>query len=358
MKFYSLRDSCTNIPDGYRPNEFITDALQHSKVKLTWDMDPEEMTRKEAINKAFTGSRADIAANDLAAYVGNDSSDSEDEAEAEEVPKKSKKELERERIRAALGLTDEVVAKKTAGPVGDLEITFTPGLSAQENGGVFENEPIKDETTAERYVRKEKERKARRREKARAARDGDDPDAAVDEGVDQPQEEGEEEELGFDDPFFGDEETRAKASKSAHQEERRKKREAKRKEAQAAASNKAELELLMEDNATGITAKTNQSHFDINEIARAEKRSRKKGKKGKEKESKRGGLQEDFEMNVNDPRFNAVYESHEFAIDRSHPRFQETKAMKKVLDEGRKRRNVEDDEEPSHDAGQKKRKVR
>ena len=316
-------------------------------------MDPEETTRKEAINRAFTGSRADIAANDLAAYVGNDSSDSEEEPEAEEAPKKSKKELERERIRAALGLTDEVVAKKSSGAVGDLEITFTPGLSAQENGGIFENEPIKDETTAERYVRKEKERKARRKEKARAAREGQDPDAAVDEGTNQPEEEAEEE-LGFDDPFFGDEETREKASKSAHQEERRKKREAKRKEAQAAASNKAELELLMDDNAT---SEHNQSHFDINEIARAEKRSRKKGKKAKEKESKRGGLQEDFEMNVNDPRFNAVYESHEFAIDRSHPRFQDTKAMKKVLDEGRKRRNLEDDEEPS-EVGQKKRKVR
>lgn len=315
-------------------------------------MDPEETTRKEAIKRAFTGSRADIAANDLNAYVGNESSDSEEEPQTEEVPKKSKKELERERIRAALGLSDETIVKKSSGPVGDLEITFTPGLSAQENGGVFENEPIKDETTAERYIRKEKERKARRKEKAKAVREGHDPDAPVDEETNEP----ENGDLGFDDPFFGNEETREKASKTAHQEERQKKREAKRKESQAAASNKAELELLMEDNATG---ETSQSHFDINEIARVEKRSRKKGKKAKEKakESKRGGLQEDFEINVNDPRFSAVYESHEFAIDRSHPRFQETKAMKKVLDEGRKRRNLDDGEEPS-DVEQKKRKVR
>jgi hypothetical protein len=337
----SLRDSCTAIPDGYRPNEFITDALQHSKVKLTWDMDPEETTRKDAISRAFTGSRADIAANDLAAYIGNDSSDSEEELEAEEeAPKKSKKELERERIRAALGLTDEPTTKKPSGPVGDLEITFTPGLTAQENGGIFENEPIKDETTAERYIRKEKERKARRREKAKAAREGHDPDAAADEEIDP----AENEDLGFSDPFFGDEETREKASKAAHKEDRLKKRDARRKEAQAAASNKAELELLLDDNSA---AENEQNHFDINEIARAEKRNRRKGKKGQEKESKRGGLQEDFEINVNDPRFAAVYQSHEFAIDRSHPRFKETAAMKKVLDEGRKRRNVEDDEEPS-----------
>jgi hypothetical protein len=113
-------------------------------------MDPEDATRKEAINRAFTGSRADIAANDLNAYVGNDSSDSEPEVETEEMPKKSKKELERERIRAALGLTDEVTTKKSSGPVGDLEITFTPGLSTREKGSIFENEPLKEETTAER----------------------------------------------------------------------------------------------------------------------------------------------------------------------------------------------------------------
>lgn len=350
---YSLRDSCTSIPDNYRPNEFITDALQHSKVKLTWDMDPEETTRKEAINRAFTGSRADIAANDLNAYVGNDSSDSEPEPETEEAPKKSKKELERERIRAALGLTDEVVTKKSSGPVGDLQITFTPGLSAQENGGVFENEPLINETTAERYIRKEKERKARRKEKARAAREGVDPNAAVTEET----AELEKEDLGFDDPFFGDEKVKEKASKEARQEERRKKREAKQKEAQAAASNKAELELLMEED-TGAADKA-QDHFDINEIARMEKRNRRKGKKAKEQalESKRGGLQEGFEIDVEDPRFSAVHESHEFAIDSSHPRFHGTDAMKKLLDEGRKRRKQEGGEEPV-DTKQKKRKVR
>jgi hypothetical protein len=315
-------------------------------------MDPEETTRTEAIKRAFTGSRADIAANDLNAYVGNDSSDSEPELETEEMPKKSKKELERERIRAALGLTDEVTTKKSSGPVGDLEITFTPGLSTQEKGSVFENEPLKEETTAERYIRKEKERKARRKEKARATREGPDPQAAIKED----HVESEKEDLGFDDPFFGDEKTREKTSKNVRQEERRKKREAKQKEAQAAAANKAELELLMDDNVVG---EGGQDHFDINEIARAEKRNRKKGKKNKEKakESKRGGLQEDFEIDVQDPRFKVVHEDHEFAIDRSHPRFQETNAMKKFLDEGRKRRNLEDGEEPS-DGGQKKRKVR
>ena len=36
------RDECDRVPAGYKPIEFVTDALQHSKVKLTWDMHPDE----------------------------------------------------------------------------------------------------------------------------------------------------------------------------------------------------------------------------------------------------------------------------------------------------------------------------
>ena len=69
------RDECESIPDGYRPNDFVTDALQHSKVRLTWDAD--DGTRKEVQKRAFAGSRADIDENDLKAYLGSDSSEDE-----------------------------------------------------------------------------------------------------------------------------------------------------------------------------------------------------------------------------------------------------------------------------------------
>jgi hypothetical protein len=80
------RDECDAVPSGYKPIEFVTDALQHSKVKLTWDKDPEEASRKDAIKRAFSGSRAEIGENDLRAYLGSDSEDEEeDEGEDEEV---------------------------------------------------------------------------------------------------------------------------------------------------------------------------------------------------------------------------------------------------------------------------------
>jgi len=337
------RDECDAVPTGYKPTEFVTDALQHSKVKLTWDMDPEEATRKEAIKRAFSGSRAEIGENDLRAYLGSDSEDDGEEPETTEadIPRLSKKELARQKMRAALGLSDEPTksSKKTAGPVGDMEITFTAGLSSKEKGSIFENEPIKEETTAEAYIRKEKERKARRKEKAKAKREGRNPEDVVEEAavVDN-------EDLGFDDPFFvTDEAVKEKASKSIRKEGRLKRREAKAAEAAAKASNRAELELLMQDNSTETNP--HLDHFDINEIARAEKAKKKKkkmGEKSKEVEGgKRGGLQENFEMDVRDERFSKLFESHEFAIDPSNPKFKGTEGMKKLLEEGRRKRGVE-----------------
>ncbi|KAF4624724.1 hypothetical protein G7Y89_g13446 [Cudoniella acicularis] len=349
------RDECDSVPPGYRPTEFVTDALQHSKVKLTWDMDPEEASRKDAIKRAFSGSRAEIGENDLRAYLGSDSEDeSEEEVEAEEdTPKLSKKELARQKMREALGLAAEPAPKKkSSGPVGDMEITFTAGLTSTEKKGVFENEPIIEETTAETYARKEKERKARRKEKAKAKREGRDPDApAADE---EGEKENEEEDLGFDDPFFAtDEAVKEKASKSLRKEARLKKREAKIAEAASKASERANLELLMQDNTTEAAERVD--HFDINEIARAEKRAKKK--KGKKGESKRGGLQEGFEMDVGDERFaGRLFGNHEFAIDPSNPKFKGTEGMKKLLEEGRKKRDVGDEGDEEVSRNSKKRK--
>lgn len=156
--------------------------------------------------------------------------------------------------------------------------------------------------------------------------------------------------MGFDDPFFtadGPTQSKEKASKSLRKEERQKRREAKAAEAAAKATERAGLELLMQDD--NADAADHLDHFDINEIARAEKQKKKRQRSRKGKEpvegGKRGGLQEGFEMDVQDPRFAMVHESHEYAIDKSHPRFKGTEGMQKLLQEGRKRKNIEDDSE-------------
>lgn len=352
------RDTCSRIPDGYKPNEFVTDALQHSKVKLTWDAD--DKSRKEAQARAFRGSRKEIDENDLKAYLGSDSSDSEDDevggvevvdntANEGTSVKLSKKEAERQRMRALLGLsTEPTPSSKSAGPVGEMEVTFTSGLAGGrgKDSDIFENEPEIEETALERYVRKERERKKRRKEKRQAEKRGENPSKSKEaeagsDAENEPTGAAEaEEDLGFNDPFFDDPSGKAAAA-ARRKEEKRKKREERAAEEAASAAQRAELELLMLDD-----EKVKIKHFDMNEIEKAEKQARRKGKgKGKNK-NKEVAVADDFNVNVNDPRFSRLFESHEFAIDPTNPRFKATSGMKALLDEGRKRRHTGDGGEP------------
>lgn len=376
------RDACESIPDGYRPNEFVTDALQHSKVKLTWDAD--DSTRKEVQKRAFTGSRADIDENDLKAYLGSDSSDDDEqpsttanmtakdatdggeiENEGSSEPKLFKGKIERQRIRMLLGLGKEETARRKGktdvGLVGDMQVTFSSGISGEPNkGSVFENEPEREETAVEKYIRKEKERKNRRKQKMKNG------GAAVSSNKDLFETEGGSvakstafkeptmppEDLGFSDPFFTD------PSASTTKPPKPKSQKASKDLTPPPPSTSlAELELLtLPEHATssGLPMK----HFDMKEIALAEKVARRSGKKRKlsrrEKaavESVNAGGGDGFQMNVEDPRFGAVFERADFAIDPSHPRFKGTDGMKKLLEQGRRKRKVGVGEGPEEGDG-------
>jgi hypothetical protein len=340
-------DECEKVPDGYKPNEFSTDALTHSRVKLTWDAD--DTTRKEVQKRAF--SRKDIDENELKAYLGSDSSSSEDEVEVAKADKASK-------LRAALGLgvtsksskpKQKASAKRDRDfpkPDGEMEITFTGGLlnDASKGGSVFENEIPIHETTMEKYVRKEKERKAKRKERAKARKEGRDPDAQAEEPEAAANDDDEED--PFNDPFFADdpdEMARAEKAEKAESKKSRKtkKREEEEEQAEATAAERANLELLMAGEDDG-----KMRHFNMNEIEKAEKAAKKKGKKAKKAKKTAPVIEDNFAINTTDPRFSKLYESHEFAIDPTNPRFKETTGMKALLEEGRKKRKQvrEDDE--------------
>ena len=378
------RDDCERIPDGYRPNEFVTDALQHSKVKLTWDAD--DGSRKEAQKRAFSGSRTDIDENDLKAYLGSDSSDGEQqpepivvdatietpdgtsgflEIEEDRAPKLSKKEAERQRMRALLGLKDDNVKSnksEESAPVGDMQITFSSGLSSGPNkGSVFENEPEREETTVEKYVRKEKERKARRKEKMKESRNAGESTEDVESHrpVTDEQEAAEDRDLGFSDPFFTAP-THEKATSTAQRKaEKKLKREQRAADEAAAAAKRAELELLMVDDKNGSKE---MQHFDINEIAKAEKTlSKKKSKKKlteREKDALAAKERDQFKIDVEDERFRDVFERPEFAIDPSHPKYKGTEGMKELLEEGRRKRKVDPSGGEDEEDGSRKKKNR
>lgn len=389
------RDECTEVPTNYKPVDFVTHALQHSKVKLTWDMHPEDSSRKDLMRKAFSGTPAELIENDLRAYLASDSdSEGHDDAEVFEgfvengdaegddadavaqdgqpdgkpATKPSKKELARQKMRAALGLGEEPTpssggsSSRNHAPVGDMQITFTPALSggAKADGGVEH-----EESTIEKYKRKEKERKMLRKQKAIAKREGHDPESAtvVEDGGDAP---GPEADLGFDDPFFTTDDpavagvaggaggAAAPAFKTAiRKEERLKKRAAREAEAQAKEASRKQLEKIM--GGDGSDAKKGTAgHFDLREVMRAEKARKKEEKKKNKKGKKRrdDGDGEDgadvrpsvrnsqHDVDVSDPRLQAMFDQSEFAIDPSNPHYKDTLGLQQVLDEARRKRKA------------------
>lgn len=348
------RDECREMPSDYKPTEFVTDALQHSKVKLTWDMHPEEVARKEDIKRAFTGSRAELEENDLKAYLA---SDSEDEVEPQhgdagddgEQPSLSKKELKAQRMRALLGLGAESSSKSSkSAPVGGMEITFTPGLMDDGSNKKKKKADAEiEETTIEKYKRKEKERKTRKKELAVQKRTGDEGASEAEEGS--AKEDGAGDDLGFDDPFFTtDGPSKPSTKTSQRKEERLKKKEAKAAQDAENAAERKKLERIMaedrDDNDEHL------DHFNIKEIARAEKLKGKKSKKAKKAAAAVGnedGLQDGFKMDVADDRFGAVFGDHKFAIDPSHPQYKATPGMKQLLEEGRKKRKNDEHDAPA-----------
>lgn len=140
------KEQCDSLPTNYKPSAaFVTDALQHSKVKLTWDETPKE--RLAVSSRPF--SQKEIDEMDFKAYLASDS-DSEGE-EKSENPNKYKN---------LLGGTFD---KSDDEDDVDMEITFTPGLDEQKPPEPTKEE--EEETTIDAYRRKEKERRKRRMEK-------------------------------------------------------------------------------------------------------------------------------------------------------------------------------------------------
>lgn len=95
---------------------------------------------------------------------------------------------------------------------------------------------------------------------------------------------------------------------------------------------KAELELLLDED-------DGKAHFSLKKIQEAEtsKKSKRK-KKLKEKMANQKQALPEFEINLNDQRFSALYTSHLYNIDPTDSNFKKTKNMEKLIQEKLKRR--------------------
>ncbi|WVQ72765.1 hypothetical protein IAR50_002325 [Cryptococcus sp. DSM 104548] len=368
----SVNDKADKEPKGYKGNDFVTDALRHSNVKLTWDQD--DPNRVKMTRRTLT--RDEIDEQDfknLVAFSGSEGeeSDFEDDLDGEKdaagkkkVDKKKAMKERKEKLRKLLlsggdeedgavdvwGKAGTALAKEfedikassssskdPAGtkkskskPTDDLEITFRPGLSTAPGGVEHEDDNL---TSLERYKLRMKEKKQRKKEKMElkaAARDGD---GSGDEGRGK---------AGGKDEFFG--------SDSEGEESEGEKVDPKL--VPKPKPKTLQPTVHEEDDLSGLVASSTapDTNFSMKDIVKAEKesgskRKRRRGtKKGEEREKELG--QEGWKIDVKDDRFKALHEEPEFAIDPSNPHFIKTKAMQDLLDERTRRRNAQKHAEP------------
>ncbi|KAG0694818.1 hypothetical protein DFH29DRAFT_1005989 [Suillus ampliporus] len=304
------RDEAIDNPGTrYRAVEFVTDALRHSKVKLTWDDDDPE--RNHITRRPLT--KKEIEEADFKAYIASSSSESDNDPDPVSK-KRSQKKTQRDKLRTLLlaGDDDELPEgwgqNDEAGKHDDvdMEITFTPGLSEAKN--------LEDETTMEKYQRKMREKRKKRKEEAKVKT----PAVANAGGEEQSGKK-----VSFDDEFFEG----ASGSESSVE------------------SDAEKTSMSTKQASRTRDADKPMSRQEMKSIDKAEKKGKKKwGQKKVDHEDDE--VEDEFVIDVKDDRFKAIHEDYQFAIDPSNPHFKKTKSMAALLDERtkrQKRRRPEDE---------------
>lgn len=292
------RDEAIDDPGTrYRAVEFVTDALRHSKVKLTWDDDDPE--RNHITRRSL--SKKEIEEADFKAYIASSSSESDNDPDPVSK-KRSQKNAQRDKLRTLLLAGDDDELPEGWGQDDDagkhddvdMEITFTPGLTEAKNP--------EDETTMEAYQRKMREKRKKRKEEVKVKV----TTITNNEGGGQPGKK-----ISFDDEFF---------------------------EGVSGSEGESEAE-----NASLSTKRVSRAQGVDKPVPQEMKSDVKAEKKGKKKRGKKkvidddDEVQDDFIIDVKDDRFKAIHEDYQFAIDPSNPRFKKTKSMVALIDERTKR---------------------
>ncbi|ORY94387.1 hypothetical protein BCR43DRAFT_557795 [Syncephalastrum racemosum] len=311
------RETATVAPDDYKVPEFNTEALQHTKVKLTWDADARD--RIHVTRRKFT--EEDLENLDFDTYLASDSDESgDDDVEAM-----------REKYRKLLNSEDNTFEGREFEEEGDMEITFAPGLSEAVDEAVDQKlNGTKEETSIEKYMRKQREKRQAKKDRKKAAQGPDGMRKDEEEDEDEVDSAAEME----DDPYFKEtlQEMEEEGMQSIKKDKKKdKKKKLTKEEREERDRERAELELLMGDAVEG-------EGFNMKEVIKQEKAAKKKGRKSKKiAEQARLAAKDDFELDTSDPRFSALHESHHFAIDPNNPQFKRTKNMEKLLNERTKR---------------------
>ncbi|XP_077526971.1 ESF1 homolog isoform X2 [Haemaphysalis longicornis] len=343
-------------PQTYKPLNFVTSALQSVNVQLTWDED--DPRRSEAMQRAF---KEDGDHDDLKVYLASSSSEEEEEEEEQqnqgggkEKGKKASMEAQIQKYRDLLKSLDG--DKKAGGDEKDedkddveMEVTWNPGLNKQVEDMVRrKQEQPEGKTPFQEFLEKRKEKRKLKRslnkngpQKADGDEESDEADSAGEsQQPDQPFSDDElPSDVDLDDDFFKDRET-PKPSKEGAKKGKKKNKVEDKTEDEETAKSKAELELLLMDEQND-----GRHHFSLKKLleenetgkgSRKRKRKAEREQKAAAKAEKRDG--DDFQVDLADPRFSALYSSHHFNVDPTDPHFKKTKGMEAILTEKQRRR--------------------
>jgi len=314
------KDVCDAPPDSdkYKPKYFSSSALSLGKVDLTWDeTDPERIS---AMQKAFANDDDDD--DKLKAYFANSSDDEEEEGEEEVQSQQEfvndehnadfseeKDEDVIAKYRALLGQSEKSVENDEEEDNSDeeddgtgMEMTYIPDEDRKKQADALK---VQQMTPWEKYLHKKKEKRKQKKERTekKEATDEDEDDDDIPSDV-------------KNDPFFQEELKTFPSSGKVVEN--------------SSVEKADDFSLLVMD------SDDDKAHFDYKEIVKKSSSS-KRQKKRKKNNRDQVDPGDDFQMDVKDPRFAAIFHNPKYNVDPSHPGFKKTKAMKSIIEEKQSR---------------------
>lgn len=229
-----------------------------------------------------------------------------------------------EKYKALLRSIEEEEEKAKNKDDVELEVTWNTGAKEKVEKLVEEKQKSNEELTPfEQYLEKRKaKKKAKREEKKRKEEQNNDSEDSLPSDVD------------MNDEYFAEE---LKNSKSlSRKKEKRDNEDNSVSSDQEDKRRKAELELLLMDQ----DENGGKKHFNMKEIEENATMSKSKRKRlsKKKKSAQEETKNDDFEVDVKDPRFTALFTSHHFNIDPADPHYRKTKGTEALVGEKLKRR--------------------
>ncbi|KAF4075412.1 hypothetical protein AMELA_G00234150 [Ameiurus melas] len=332
------KDRATDVDlSTYKPKLFTSTATTTAKVELTWDETDHD--RITTLSKNFN--KDELLNMDFQAYLASSSEDEEDEVEAEELKpserataqeeaekkggKKGKKEEEQIAKYRQLLQSIQDKDRKEKDKDMEMEITWVPGLKESAEKLVKKKMEGKGNLTPwEEFLEKKKEKKKEKR-KGKKEAEAQDETAISDDDLPP--------DVDLDDPFFSEEPGGATGTA----QKVKKSKKSKKGEEQLTAEEEAELEkqkaeiaLLMDDD------DEKHRHFNYDQIVEQQNLSKNKKKKLLKKNTL---LEEDnFKVDLQDPRFQAMFTSHLYNLDPSDPAYKKTRGTRSILEEKQRRR--------------------